>query len=125
MNETSTHRLLSAANGATALLGQLNLAELPALATLQVGSNHRNDWKTGVQAQLLTYGLSELEQIDAIRTWAVVLGGVLRLDGEDYQHGSESSRHLAAVAELPDGSLFEVWIFLYRAAVPASDLASV
>lgn len=124
MNATSTHRLLSAANGATALLGRLNLAELPALATLQIGQNHRDGWKTGVTAQLTTYGLSELEQIDAIRTWAVALGGALRLDDKDYPDGDTTHRNLAAVAVLPDGSLFEVWIFLYRAAVPAADLVT-
>jgi hypothetical protein len=123
MDSTKTNHLLSAANCATALLNRLDLAELPELAGLQIKQNHRDDWKTGVMAQLTTYGLSELEQIDAIRTWAVALGGVLRLDGEDYPNGERTHRHLAAVAELPDGSLFEVWIFLYRAAVLAPELA--
>jgi hypothetical protein len=125
MNSTSTHRLLSAANGATALLGCLNLDELPALATLQIGQNHRDGWRTGVTAQLTSYGLSESEQIDAIRTWAMALNGVLRLDAEDYQDGDKTHRQLAAVAVLPDGSQFEVWIFLYRAAAPADHLAAV
>jgi len=103
MNQTSTHRLLSAANGATALLGQLNLADLPPLSTLSIGQNHRDGWKTGVQAQLTTYGLSELEQIDAIRTWAVALGGLLRLDAKDYRYGRHILPHDAEARELGTG----------------------
>lgn len=54
----------------------------------------------------------------------MALGGVLRLDSDDYQDADKTHRNLAAVAVLPDGSQFEVWIFLYRAAVPASDLVT-
>lgn len=121
MNET--HRLLSAANGATALLGRLDLAALPALSALHVGQNHRDGWRTGVMAMLNGYGLTELEQIDAIRTWAVALGGVLHLDADDYRDGTNAHRQLAAVTDLPDGSRFEVWTHLYRP-VPAPDLVA-
>ena len=50
---------------------------------------------------------------------------MLRLDEKDFQDEHDTHRNLAAVAVLPDGSLFEVWIFLRRAAVPAADLVTV
>ncbi|MBS2966727.1 hypothetical protein KGA66_27065 [Actinocrinis puniceicyclus] len=122
METTSTHRLLSAANGATALLGRLDLGQLPALCALHIGANHRRGWRIGVAALLNGYGLSELEQIDAIRTWAVALGGVVRLDEQATPDEHGSHRHLAALVDLPDGSHFEVWTHLVRVSlsVPAS-----
>lgn len=124
MNETS-NRLLSAANGATALLGRLNLAELPRLGALHIGQNHRDGWKTGVMAMLDGYGLSELEEIDAVRSWAVALDGVLRLNDDDFGGEHDSYRQLAAIAVLPDGSRFEVWTHLHRTPACAPDLVTV
>ncbi|HVT68878.1 MAG TPA: hypothetical protein VHF26_14095 [Trebonia sp.] len=114
MDTTESARLLAAANGATALLDRLDLAALPELASLHVSTNHRDRWRIGVMAQLDSYGLSQLESIDAVRTWAVAVGGALRLDEQDTGEQDKPRRYLAAVTDLPDGSLFEIWTCLHR-----------
>lgn len=60
-----------------------------------------------VKGQLGSYGLSELEQIDAIREWALILGGTVQLDDVS-DIGTGTFRTLSAVANLGQIT-FAVW----------------
>ena len=60
-----------------------------------------------VKGQLGSYGLSELEQIDAIREWALILGGTVQLDDVS-DIGTGTFRTLSAVANLGQIT-FSVW----------------
>ena len=63
------------------------------------------EWR--VSGQLRSYRLSELEQIDAIREWARILGGTVHLD-DVTDIGTGTFRTLSAVANLGQIT-FTVW----------------
>lgn len=112
MNNSETLGVLAALREVTELLAGLDLANLPEVGAIRVGDDIRNGGLSG-RAQLYARCATELEAIDAIRTWAVALGAVVLL-GEEATHSTEPYREITAVLRLPSGGLFEVWTHLHE-----------
>lgn len=106
MNNSESAGLLATLREVTELLAGLDLASLPKIWCVQVAPDFHNDGLTG-KAQLYTRS-TELDAIDAIRTWAAALGGVVLL-GDEVIYGGGSFRDITAVLRLPSGAVFEVW----------------
>lgn len=76
--------------------------------------------KWHVKGQLGSYGLSELEQIDAIREWARILNGAVQLTGVA-DIGTGTFRTLSAVANLGQIA-FTVWTHIDKTGSCAPDV---
>jgi hypothetical protein len=111
MNDSKSLGVLATLRETTALLAGLDLTTLPPIAAVVV------HWETadtlGARVQLSSGLSNEVEVIDAIRTWAVALRGVVLLGDAHYSTYSRCGyRQLSALVRLPSGSLFEVWAHL-------------
>src|SRR5438270_423990 len=73
-------------------------------------SRSRKTW-TG-KSLLNSFGMDESQEIDAIREWAVALGGHLEL-GDEYVSGHKVIRALDAVKAIDGGGSFTVSTFLH------------
>lgn len=107
MNDSESLGLLATLREVTEQLAGLDLTALPELCAVQVTPDFHHGGLCG-KAQLAARCPTELEEIDAIRTWAVALGAVVLLD-EERPDPSGPYRQIAAVLRLPSGSVFEVW----------------
>lgn len=95
-----------------------DLAGLPRLCSTRIEHCHGEGWK--VNAQLGVVGPEEIDEIDAIRAWALALGGHVLLDDEPFvSQATGSFRTLTAIAALPGGVLFEVWTHVDKKPFPA------
>lgn len=110
--ETSSSRVLAALR-----LRLEDLAKRPGLATpyaahvLQDADTDRLTLRAYLGC-VVPGSLNELHEeacIDAVRAWAVALGGQLYLSGP-HRNGGESYRVLTARAALPTGDLLDVWV---------------
>ena len=108
-----SHCLVKVMAEVSDLLSRLDLAELPEIHMV-TAKPHRGEPDTFDGSAMLrpTFG-PEIDCINAVRTWAVAIGGVVLLGdeidpGTDYAH-----RKLFALLPLPSGGLFEVWTSLY------------
>ena len=100
------------------LLSRLDVANLPALFGLSFTYDSvNNTWNASAQ---LWGAEDEADKIDAVRTWAGVLGGCLHLSD---LHGPTSTyggfRRLDAVADLEFGVQLRVWDHLMVTSAPA------
>ena len=108
MNNSNSLGVLATLREVTELLAELDLPSLPPIASVQV------HWDAvdmlGAHVQLNGGLVVDLERIDAIRVWAVAMGGVVLLGDAHYSAYSRSGyRPLSAIVRLPSGGLFEVW----------------
>lgn len=112
MNDSKSLGVLATLRETTALLAGLDLAALPEITAVVV------HWETvdtlGARVQLSSGLRTDLDSIDAIRTWAVAVGGVVLLGDPHYSTYRRSGyRQLSALVRMPSGSLFEVWDHLH------------
>jgi hypothetical protein len=111
MTYSRSRQLLGSMAEVADLLGRLDLASLPAVYSIAV-KPHRGEPGVIDGAAMLGFGGTERDRIDAIRTWADAIGGVVLL-GDEIDPGTDyASRRLSAVVPLPSGGLFEVWVTL-------------
>lgn len=101
MNDSESLGLLATLREVTEQLAGLDLTALPELCAVQVTPDFHHGGLCG-KAQLAARCPTELEEIDAIRTWAVALGAVVLLD-EERPDPSGPYRQIAAVLRLPSG----------------------
>jgi hypothetical protein len=106
MNDSESLRLLATLREVTELLASLDLTALPGVAAIQVDTDFRQGGQRG-RVQIYARG-TDLDIIDAIRTWAVALGGEVLL-GDEVAHSRGAYRQIAAVLPLPSGGKFMVW----------------
>ena len=111
MNDFKSLGVLATLREVTAVLAGLDLTTLAPIAAVVV---HWESVDTlGARVQLRSGLWADIEVIDAIRTWAVALGGVVLLGDAHYSTYQRSGyRQLSALVRLPSGSLFEVWAHL-------------
>jgi hypothetical protein len=120
MNTSKSLGVLAVLREATDLLSSLDQPGLPPLCAVSVGHDFTAD-ALSARAQLSAHFPTELDAIDAIRTWALALGGVVLL-GDENPGFNRPYRELTACLPLPSGGLFEVWDMLHdlhSAPVPA------
>lgn len=80
------------------------------LFTVHIDSASANPDTLNVRGLLDDFDLTEAEKIDAIRAWAVAMGGRLDLDEPRPAYKSKHTyRHLTAIADLPGAGRFEVF----------------
>lgn len=106
MNDSESLRLLATLREITELLAGLDLTALPGVAAIQVDTDFRQGGQRG-RVQIYARG-TDLDIIDAIRTWAMALGGDVLL-GDEVTHSRGNYRQIAAVLPLPSGGKFMVW----------------
>ena len=104
------------------LLAGLPLSDLPPLANIKTGYDPMSG-TFEISAQLWAGG-DELEQINAVRAWAVALNGVTLL-GDEVDLIDSTFRHIEAIKALDYGASFSVWTHVAKQAAPApSELVS-
>jgi hypothetical protein len=112
MNCSDSLGVLATLREVTDLLANLDLADLPQISNVNVTPDFEHSGLSG-QAQLRHASGADLDKIDAIRAWAVALGGVTLLADAHYStSGRHSYRQLAAIVPLTSGGVFEVWTHL-------------
>lgn len=109
-----SRRLADAMPEISNLLASLDLASLPELHMVMVKPHRGEPDLIDAAAMLRPTFVPEIEAIDAVRTWAVALGGVVLLSEENDPDTENPYRKLSAVLRLPSGGLFEVGTTLYQ-----------
>jgi hypothetical protein len=113
MNDSKSLGVLASLREVAELLAGLDLATLAPFWGVEVRPDFDHDGLCG-KAQLNLHGhaVTDLDRIDAVRAWAVALGGVVLLDDEFTPSSRVPVRQLSAVVPLSSGGVFEVWTHL-------------
>ena len=119
-----SRRLIEVMAEVSDLLACLDLADLPAITLITVKPHRGEPDQLDGAAMLRPMFGPQIESIDAVRIWALALGGVVLLGDETDPDTDYASRRLSALIPLPSGGLFEVHTTLFdlRPAPAETDL---
>jgi hypothetical protein len=92
--------------------------DLAPLFSVEIAWNRDAD-TFDVRAHLGMACVEDLEEIDAIRSWALALGGHVLLGEVIHSPYLGSHRTLSALVAMPNGGLLDVWTFVDRTPLPA------
>ena len=113
MNGIRSRQLLGSMAEVADFLASVDLDALPGLFSVTITESYKPYGRVIAKAQLGAHLLDEAGYIDELRTWAAAFDGSMYLDDESNPGTEHAHRRLSALIPLPDGGLFEVWMYLY------------